>query len=86
MAISPCPELAPDMENRIAEKNFATKQPLFIINLLQMATLKKFKKPKQLDKNIKTKRQPLLYYKFTFKEASHYSLICIQYPMRYTIF
>jgi hypothetical protein len=36
MAISPCPELAPDMENRIAEKISATKQPPFIINLLQM--------------------------------------------------
>jgi hypothetical protein len=45
------------MENRIAEKISATKQPLFIINLLQMATLK-FKKLKQLDKNIKD--NPLL--------------------------
>jgi hypothetical protein len=45
------------MENRIAEKISATKQPLFIINLLQMGTLK-FKKLKQLDKNIKD--NPLL--------------------------
>jgi hypothetical protein len=44
MAISPSPELAPDMENRIAEK-FLRNQQFFIINLLQMATLKKFKKP-----------------------------------------
>jgi hypothetical protein len=41
--ISLSPELAPDMENRLLKK-FPQPNPLFIINLLQMGTLKKFKK------------------------------------------
>jgi hypothetical protein len=46
------------MENRIAEKISATKQPLFIINLLQMATLRNSKNREAIRQKYKTKRQP----------------------------
>jgi hypothetical protein len=88
MAISPCPELAPDMENRIAEKISATKQPL-LLSIYCRWDIKEIQETvKQLDKNIK-QRQPLLYYKFdTFKEALtlFFNFFCIQYPMRYNVY
>ncbi|MFV8363804.1 alpha/beta hydrolase [Flavobacterium sp. ZT3P35] len=80
--ISLSPELAPDMENRIAEKISATKQPLFYYQSIADGDIKEIQETvKQLDKNIKQSDNPLLHYKFdTFKEASHYSLILYSIP------
>jgi hypothetical protein len=80
MAISPSPELAPDMENRIAEK---FPQPtIFYYQSIADGDIKEIQETvKQLDKNIKQSDNPLLHYKFdTFKEASHYSLILYSIP------
>ncbi len=80
--ISLSPELAPDMENRIAEKISTTKQPLFYYQSIADGDIKEIQETvKQLDNNIKQSDNPLLHYKFdTFKEASHYSLILHSIP------
>lgn len=80
--ISLSPELAPDMETRIAEKISATKKPLFYYQSIADGDIKEIQETvKQLDKNIKQSDKPLLHYKFdTFKEASHYSLILYSIP------
>jgi hypothetical protein len=73
------------MENRIAEKISATKQPFYYQSIADGDIKEIQETVKQLDKNIK-QRQPL-HYKFdTFKEASHYSLILYSIPNAYHIF
>jgi hypothetical protein len=55
------------MENRIAEKISATKQP-FLLSIYCRWDIKIQETVKQLDKNIKQSDNPLLHYKFdTFK-------------------
>jgi predicted alpha/beta superfamily hydrolase len=80
--ISLSPELAPDMENRIAEKLSNLKQPIFYYQSTGDGDVKKLQEPiKSLDQNMKLVTNPLINYKFdNFKGASHYSLVLYSIP------
>lgn len=80
--ISLSPELAPDMENRIAEKLSGTKQPIAYYLSNGDGDIKDLQESiKKLDGNIKQSDNSLLNYKFdNFKGASHYSLVLYSIP------
>lgn len=80
--ISLSPDLAPEMETRIAERLAVIKQPIFYYQATSDGDLKKFqKKIKILDQNIKEIKNPLVNYKFDdFTNASHYSLVLHAIP------
>lgn len=80
--ISLSPELAPEMETRIADRLSFFKQPIFYYQATADGDLKKMSKRIQdLDQNIKAKPNPNLNYRFDdFKNASHYSLVLNAIP------
>ena len=80
--ISLSPELAPKMENRIAEKLSNLKQPIFYYQSNGDGDITKIQEStKKLDENIKQVTNPVLNYKFdNFKGASHYSLVLYSIP------
>lgn len=80
--ISMSPELAPEMETRIADRLSFFKQPIFYYQATADGDLKKMSKRIQdLDQNIKAKTNPNLNYRFDdFKNASHYSLVLNAIP------
>ena len=80
--ISLSPELAPDMENQIAEKLSVIKQPISYYQSTAEGDIPDIQESvKVLDENIKQSDNSLLHYKFdNFKGASHYSLILYSIP------
>lgn len=80
--ISLSPELAPEMETRIAERLAILKQPIFYYQATADGDLKKMQKRiKELDENIKKVGNPNLNYRFDeFKNATHYSLVPYAIP------
>ncbi len=80
--ISLSPELAPDMENRIANKLASAKQPVAYYLSNGDGDIKDLQESiKKLDENIKQSDNSMLNYKFdTFKGASHYSLVLYSIP------
>lgn len=80
--ISLSPELAPEMEIRIADRLSTFQQPIFYYQATADGDLKKMSKRIQdLDLNIKAKTNPNLNYRFDdFKGASHYSLVLNAVP------
>lgn len=80
--ISLSPELAPEMETRIADRLSFFKQPIFYYLATADGDLKKMsKKIQDLDQNIKAKPNPNLNYRFDdFKNATHYSLVLNAIP------
>lgn len=80
--ISLSPELAPEMETRIADRLSFFKQPIFYYQATADGDLKKMsKKIQDLDQNIKAKPNPNLNYRFDdFKNATHYSLVLNAIP------
>ena len=80
--ISLSPELAPDMENRIAEKLSMTKQPIAYYQSYGDGDIRAIQASiKKLDENIKLNENTLLNYKFdNFKGASHYTAVLYSIP------
>jgi len=80
--ISLSPELAPEMETRIADRLSIFQQPIFYYQATADGDLKKMsKRIQELDQNIKAKTNPNLNYRFDdFKNASHYSLVLNAIP------
>ena len=80
--ISLSPELAPEMETRIADRLSLFEQPIFYYQATADGDLKKMsKRIQELDQNIKAKLNPKLSYRFDdFKGASHYSLVLNAIP------
>lgn len=80
--ISLSPELAPEMETRIADRLSVFQQPIFYYQATADGDLKKMsKRIQELDQNIKAKTNPNLNYRFDdFKNASHYSLVLNAIP------
>jgi len=80
--ISLSPELAPEMETRIADRLSTFQQPIFYYQATADGDLKKMsKRIQELDQNIKAKTNPNLNYRFDdFKSATHYSLVLNAIP------
>ncbi|WP_298395346.1 alpha/beta hydrolase-fold protein [Flavobacterium sp.] len=80
--ISLSPELATEMEVRVADRLASFKQNMFYYQSSADGDIKKMRtKIATLDENIKAKSNPNLNYKFDdFKGASHYSLVLYSIP------
>lgn len=80
--ISLSPELATEMEVRVADRLASFKQNMFYYQSSADGDIKKMRtKIAALDENIKAKNNPNLNYKFDdFKGASHYSLVLYSIP------
>jgi predicted alpha/beta superfamily hydrolase len=80
--ISLSPELAPEMENRIADRLSKMKQSIFYYQSSADGDIRQLREPiERLDKNIKLINNPMLDYKYDkFNNASHYSLVLYSIP------
>lgn len=80
--ISMSPELAPEMENIIADNLTKLKKPVFYYQSSADGDLKsQLESIKKLDENMKTNSNTLVNYKYdNFKGASHYSLVLHSIP------
>lgn len=79
--ISLSPELAKDMENRIADKLATVKESVFYYQAMASGDIKQLKIPIQrLNENLKEIDNPLLDYKYDEFNASHYSLVLYAIP------
>lgn len=80
--ISMSPEFPKDMETNVATRLNVAKKPIFYYQSTADGDLKKMQESiKTLDTNIKTLKNPNLYYQFDdFKNSSHYSLVLHSIP------
>jgi len=80
--ISLSPELAPDMETRVAKNLAATKKHIFYYQSSADGDIKQLREPiEELDQNIKANENPLIDYKYDkFTNTSHYSLVLYSIP------
>lgn len=80
--ISLAPEMAPEMEKRVAERLAKMTKPVFYYQATSEGDLKKInEKAVELDANVKAIPNPTFKYQNdTFKGASHYSLVAKAIP------
>lgn len=80
--ISLSPELAPGMENQVAQSLTNSKKPIFYYQSSADGDIKQLREPiENLDNNLKSMTNPLVNYQYNkFNNASHYSLVLYSIP------